>query len=466
MHPIDRLRHSSPRVLVLVGLFLALCHCGDRLSQPNIVLITLDTTRADHLGCYGYFRETSPALDSFAAESILFERCVVSMAMTLPTHVSILTSTYPLEHGIQSNLALGGRKVRFTDRFRSFAEVCREAGYETAAFVSATPVKKETGIGAGFDHFDQPETARRRADETTDRALLWLGERTDRPFFLWVHYFDPHRPLDPPAPFDEMFVTDAPLEEFIRERRISAVTERPLRGGKMDDTRQSINAYDGEIRFMDEQFGRLLEAVFEKAGAGRTAVLVLGDHGEGLGQHGESAHGGTWDEQLRVPMMIRAPGGRPSRVSRLLTAADALPTLLGQIDAPALTPYLVNVTGRDALSSDYEELPVLSQDTGEKKEMVDYRTSLTAGRWKYIRYMNREEGTGDLLFDLDLDPFELSNLCAAQAETASEMRDRIDRRIDDLRRRGEILQEGMEEAGLMLDSTLAEELRALGYLSE
>jgi len=458
--------YRTDRWLLLVVLLLSLCHCGERLSQPNIVLITLDTTRADHLGCYGYFRETSPSIDSFAAESVLFERCIVSVAMTLPTHVSILTSTFPLEHGIGSNVSLGGRTVHFTDRFRSFAQVCRDAGYRTGAFVSATPVKKETGIGAGFEVFDQPEGARRRADETTDAALRWLAEMGDEPFFLWVHYFDPHRPLDPPPPFDTLFTTDAPLEAFIEERRIADFSERPLRGGKVDDTRESINAYDAEIRFMDEQFGRLIRGLDGIDGRTKTAVLVIGDHGEGLGQHGESAHGGTWEEQLRVPMMIRAPGLEPSRVARLHAAADAFPTLLGLVEAPLLRSFLVGASGRDVLADDFVESSVLSQDTAEKREMPEYRVSLTSGRWKYIHYMSREAEAEDKLFDLAADPFELTDVRAAYPEKGEEMLQRIYERIDEFQRRGEILRQGMEEPTLMLDSTLADELRALGYLSE
>ena len=168
--------------LLPLAVCLALAGCRQRIDvsgHPNIVLITLDTTRADHLGAYGYFRDTSPRIDAFAEESIVFEHAIAPMATTLPTHVSILTATYPLEHGVLANVMHGGRRFVPAAGLRSFATVCREQGYRTAAFVSAAPLKRDSGIQAGFEEFFEPEKgeASVRAGVTNKELFRWLHAR-------------------------------------------------------------------------------------------------------------------------------------------------------------------------------------------------------------------------------------------------------------------------------------------------
>ena len=170
--------------------------CAPAAPPASVVLITIDTLRADHLGCYGYFRHTSPFIDQLAADGLLFERAITPMSTTLPAHTSLMTSAYPARHGVLSNLNFYHQPVVTDKGFQTAAQMFREAGYLTAGFVSSPGLGEESGITAGFQVFD--ESGIRDAFTTTSRVIDWLDSVPARPFFLWVHYFDPHHPYDPP----------------------------------------------------------------------------------------------------------------------------------------------------------------------------------------------------------------------------------------------------------------------------
>ncbi len=434
---------------------------GGRAAElPNVVVITLDTTRADHLGLYGYFRDTSPVLDELAREALVFDRAIAPMATTLPTHVSLFTATSPLEHGVLANTTQGGERFVPSPGLRSFAEVARDAGYATAAFVSATPLKRGSGVESGFDVFDQPDGKHRRGDATADRALAWLDEAR-RPFLLWVHLYDAHWPYAPPPPFDARYRTDEGLERWLATRKIPDRSYRPL-VQQWEEARPATNAYDGELRFQDAQLGRLLRALDARPDGERTALLVMGDHGEGLSQHGHPAHGGTWHEQLRVPLLIRAPGVAPGRVSALVSVLDALPTLIGLLGVPELEGLLAQATGLDALAEDFVERPVLSQDTGRSNRTDPFRYSLTGPRYKYFR--TEDAPDGEELYDLHEDPFELSDVASVRGDVLREMRRLMTAQIEARSRRGRELRGDAATTTGPADPEIVEQLRALGYL--
>ncbi len=467
-------RDGRPRAGAALAALLALVSLGcDRpegagdagspAHLPNIVVVTLDTTRADHLGLYGYFRDTSPVLDDLARGAVVFERAIAPMATTLPTHVSLFTATSPLEHGVLANTTQGGGRFVPSPGLRSFAEVCREAGFATAAFVSAAPLKRGSGIEAGFDVFDEPDAKNRRGDQTADRALAWL-EEARRPFLLWVHFYDAHWPYDPPAPYDARYRTDPALDAWLDARGVADRSYRPL-VRQWEEARPATNAYDGELRFQDVQLGRLLAALGSRTDWSRTALLVIGDHGEGLSQHDHPAHGGTWDEQLRVPMLIRAPGLAPGRVNALVSVLDALPTLIAVLAVPELEGLLEQASGRDALAEDFVESPVLSQDTGRSNRTGPFRYSLTGPRWKYFRTDGAGEA-GEELYDLHEDPYELRDLSSTQGEVLAGMRRALLDEIGERTRRGGALRDGEDPITLPADPEIVEQLRALGYLPE
>jgi arylsulfatase len=456
---------SSARLRRAARAFGACCllACGapSGPDRPDILVVTLDTTRADHLGAWGYFRDTSPELDALARESIVFDAAYAPMATTLPTHVSVFTATTPLEHGVLANTTQGGQRFVPAARLRPAAAVAAEAGYATAGFVSAAPLKRGSGVETGFATYDEPAEKHRPAAETIDAAIAWLEQDPGRPAFLWVHLYDAHWPYAAPAPYDRFFATDAALERWIAERRIPERALRPL-VGTVDESRATINAYDGALRYQDAELGRLLRWLRDAGRLDRTAILLLGDHGEGLCQHGEPAHGSSWNEQLHAPLLMKVPGAAPRRVAAPVSLVDAMPTFLARLRVPGLALPEGQASGRDALADGAAPAAILSQDTGRERD-EPHRVALRAGRWKYFRI---EEGDGrvrDALYDLESDPFELEDVAARHPERTAALRRATEAEVQALSARGAALRGGQAPETRPIDPELLEQLEALGY---
>jgi arylsulfatase A-like enzyme len=455
-------RRVAPLLLLLAG---GLPGCTQRPplpEAPNVVLITLDTLRADHLGCYGYFRDTSPRLDRFARECLLFERCLTPIATTFPSHISILTATYPDAHGIAGNVGDGGTAFEPTERLRSVAQILNDHDYATAAFISATPVKKYTGIDVGFDVFDAPGRGQRTAAATNEAVLPWLDERAAEPFFLWVHYFDPHSPYDPPARFRDRF-REEELDAVLEERRVDA--EKHFPDSPDLSVRKAMNLYDGEIRFLDDELGKLLDRLRGRADAWeRTVVVIVGDHGEGLGQHDDMTHGGIWREQLHVPLLLRIPGERGRRIRDRVSTVDVLPMLLGLVDLPGEEEVFAQAGGVDRLAPDAPAAAIVSRESDDGHRVLDGqetpRMTILSGRWKLI---HDPEGQ-DLLFDLEKDPFELASVHREQPDTVAALRSQLLRELERQEARHEVFY-GDSAAGreVSVDEETQQQLRALGY---
>ncbi len=258
------------RRTLLVASALALFTCAKpepvAPPRPSILLITLDTTRADAIG------EATPRLNALAARGLRFTQAYATAPQTLPSHASMLTGLYPAGHGVHENAR------RLADQHPLLAERLRAAGYDTAAFVSAFPVARRFGLARGFDTYDDqldPGREERSAIATTDRAIAWLRQQSGEPLFAWVHYFEPHYPYEPPAEFRARFPDDP---------------------------------YRGEVAAMDQQLGRLLDAFASRGGF----ILVAGDHGESLGEHGEAQHGNLlYQGAIHVPLVFAGPGVTP-----------------------------------------------------------------------------------------------------------------------------------------------------------
>ncbi len=263
------------------------------VSRPSILLVTLDTTRADSMGFESDAVETSN-LDALAARGVRFSQAWTTVPMTLPAHTSMLTGLYPSEHGIREN-------SRFLDDDRTLlAERLRDAGYDTAAFVSGYPLKRRFGLARGFDHYDDDMgmgNAERSAGPTTQQALEYLQASPRGPVFVWVHYFDPHDPYVPPEPFR---------------------------------SRYPSSPYLGEIAYMDQEVGRLIEA-FEARNEGKDSrILVVGDHGEGLGDHGELLHGNLlYRGVMRVPLILAGSGIPNAQIETAVSTRRIFDTILG-----------------------------------------------------------------------------------------------------------------------------------------
>jgi arylsulfatase A-like enzyme len=399
-------------------------------EPPDIVLITLDTLRREHLGCYGYFRDTSPNIDALAREGILFERAVAPMATTLPSHLSMLTGLYPHQHGITSNWR--GASVAFSSEegHLSVVPVLQECGYRTAGFVSGAPLNKITGVNVGFETYVSPGRAgSRRATETNALVLEWLegGGARPGPSFLWVHYFDPHEPNDPVAPFDTWFATDDRQLQWIRARGVdpAALTARFGRARyarrnylpqvaegeqpadeevaeiTLEVVADMMNRYDGELRYLDEQIGVLLDALRRQDLYDDAIIVLVADHGQSLGENDWLGHGTITDMNTLVPLIVRFPPGlisQPQRTDALVSLTDLMPTVLARFELPGSELLRAQFEGEDVLSGEFTRASVLAARTQDEVRdgEVGSQFALHSGRWKLI---HRPDGH-DQLFDM------------------------------------------------------------------
>jgi len=403
--------------------------------RPNLLLITIDTLRADHVGAYGYAAAETPALDRLAREGVRFERAVSAVPLTLPSHATILTGRTPPHHGLRNNGAGALPANRPT-----LATALSEAGYRTGAFVGSFVLDHRFGLSRGFDVYDD-EIARdasgmrsleaeRPASEVADRALAWLGrvaEDRAAPFFGWVHFYDAHAPYVPPEPYA---------------------------------SRHRDALYDGEVAFVDAQVARLLEFLDRRGLAGSTLVAVASDHGEALGEHGELTHGLLlYEPTLRVPLILRGhglPAGKS--VAAPVGLVDLAPTLAGLLGArfetPGTSPSGPPLDGRDlsaALTSGREpaETAVYSETEYPRSFGWSGLSALRRGRVKYISAPRPE------LYDLSRDPQEAVNGLAPGARRA------------DLEAALSTMREGAAVPGAVpgrADETAAR-LASLGYIS-
>ena len=404
------------------------------VDTPNVVMITLDTTRADRLGCYGYRGATTPNIDALAGRGVLFTQATSPAPLTLPAHASIMTGTYPTYHGVRVNGATALGEPQHT-----LAEALSERGYATGAFIAAFVLDGRWGLNQGFDHyddrFDLKEYERldlagvqRPADEVVDAALAWLEGHKRKPFFAWIHLYDPHAPYEPPEPF------------------------APRSGG------QDLEAlYDGEIAFADAQIGRCVSWLRANGLDDRTVLVVLADHGEALGSHGEGNHGYfVYDYALRVPFLVETPFPelRGVRVESQVSSVDVFPTILDLVGIDATGP----VHGRSLLPAMFRPRP----DPGARAYGESMTPSLQFGwgalqclrstRYKLIKAPRPE------LYDLAVDPGERTNVFARHPIVAREMLDELDRLVADTSR------DAPEPETADLDQETVGRLAALGYV--
>lgn len=294
------------RLLAFVPAALALGACGPGSTGrvENVVLVTLDTTRADVLSCYGGSERATPALGAFARESLVFDRARSVAPLTAPAHASMLTGLVPPRHGVRDNGI-----ARLPAAASTLAERARDAGLDTAAFVSALVLDRGFGLDQGFALYDQPPRppaqvsshyVARRAGDTLAAATRWIeGRDAERRFFLWVHLFDPHVPYEPPP---------------------ECLT---LAGG---------DPYRGEVAYVDRELGAFLEILRRRGLFERSLVIVVGDHGESLSEHGEATHSAyCYDATLRVPLLVRRPDGEGLRSDAVVSVVDVFPTALAAL---------------------------------------------------------------------------------------------------------------------------------------
>jgi hypothetical protein len=340
-------------------------------GAPNIVLITIDTLRADRLGCYGSKSVATPAMDSLARDGVVFERAFSQVPLTFPSHAAILTGTYPAHNGVQDFTS-----PPLSPEFRTLAESLRANGYATGAVVSSFVLDRSWGMARGFDFYDDafpgtsffekgPALVERRAKESVDHAMAWLRRTRRRPFFLWLHLYDPHSPYVPPEPYRSRF--PATLE----------------------------GAYDGEIAATDAQVGRLIDFLTSSRRLANTVIVVVGDHGESLGEHGEQQHGFfVYDASVRIPLIVAGPRVPTRAVPDQVRIVDVMPTILelAGVGAPSAVQGVSrpeNVRMMNLLDIHVEVLTPAQMKEFDRIAMVDVQHVRVDA---YVRVTSRELG--------------------------------------------------------------------------
>ena len=421
------------RLLLLAPLFiLSLSSCGESITPlpgqegekpPSLLVIGLDTTRADRLGCYGYSDASTPTMDALAEGGALFENVLAHAPLTLPTHASLFTGAFPPEHGIRDN----GRTALGKD-LPTLAEMLRGAGLKTGAFIAAFALDATFGLDRGFDVYRDElgppdanghEPVQRRGEEVTDDTIAWLNRLDkDEPFFAFVHYYDPHAAYEAP-----------------------------------NDFQTSGDPYDNELSYVDSQIKRLMGWLESTRRDSDTIVVIIADHGEGLGDHGEPTHGALiYQSTQHVPWIITMPDGRWAgmRISERVQQVDFMPTMLSFYDLAQPE----TVSGRSLF-------PLLEGESFGERAMyteseycsLNYGwaplASIVRGKWKLIDAPTIE------LYDLEADPGELNNLATERPEAVESLLAELSE-----------LRAGMQDrSGLAVDasSELSSALEALGY---
>jgi choline-sulfatase len=423
--------------LCCLALVLASCAPTPKNSAPpetapvhlkplNVVVVTIDTLRADHLHCYGYQKIETPALDALAQRGTLFENAVSQAPLTPPSHACIFTGQYPTVHGVRST---GGFVLQSSSH--PLARILHEQGWDTAAFVSSAVLKKVIGFGNGFDVYDDEmpragnahtvrEDPERPAGATVDRAIAWLHSQTGKPYFLWVHLYDPHMPYNPPGVFRTKY------------------RDRP---------------YDGEIAYTDQQLGRLFDAIGMKSPADHTIIAVISDHGESLAEHGEFTHGVfLYDATLHIVFMMAGPGV-PSGMSvkQQVRSIDVLPTVLALLGGGA-PPNVQGLSLTPTFSGQNVATDISYEETMYPKVALGWAElrGIRTNHWKYIRAPKPE------LYDLTQDAGETTNVIAQHPQEVA----RFEAHLANV-----IGANGSEKVRTdMVDEKMTAQLRSLGYL--
>jgi arylsulfatase A-like enzyme/Tfp pilus assembly protein PilF len=397
-------------------------------DQPNLLLITLDTVRADHLSCNGSKKVQTPQLDRLARGGVNFTRARTSVPLTLPAHASIMTGTYPPVHGVRDNAT-----YRLPEEQLTLAEVLARHGYETAAFIGAFVLDRDFGLAQGFDVYEEGDwgnlnqienlAAERSADAVRDAFSNWLRNRVgSRPFFAWIHLYDPHAPYVPPEPFRKRYAGDP---------------------------------YAGEIAYTDSVVGKIVEDLESRKLLDATLIAVVGDHGEGLGEHGEQTHSLLiYNSTIHVPMLLFSPGFVPAgkKVDHLTRIIDLAPTILDYLGLPqsfgqgtSLRPLIEGGSLDEEITAYSESLyPSLNLGWSELR-------GLEAGDYRFILAPRQE------LYNLGDDSGERDNLIEAIPEVA----DRLERSLA-------TLMESMPDSAdptQAVDPRTREMLQSLGYVS-
>lgn len=453
-------------LLVALGCLLAGGCSRPRIDAsappPNVVLISIDTLRADRLSLYGHDRPTSPNLEQLAQEAVVFERFLYSGGGTLPSHMSMMTSLNPITHGI-TNI----NKRVLEDQRVTLAEQLKEAGYTTAGFADGSWVQGRFGFAQGFDLYDDSGGHFRKI---LPRAMAWIRKHRDEPFFLFLHTFDVHSsmrelPYECPDDLHELFSSDFDLAfDGCRDGRCAsellAWANSQIRSGEVtssdlftaDEVKFMAALYDGCIRYVDREIGRLIRQLERLGIYDRTLLVVTSDHGEEFAEHGMFLHlQGGYEELSRIPLIFKLPGSEHggTRVAHLAAMVDLMPTVLDVLDIPL-----------NDQAQGTSLLPAIAEDVAAREAIHMYRV-VSTGRYKY--FSKTQE-----LYDLLEDPREQKNLFSERPEVVAHLEELCRSLSSEDQRRGKAFRAKQGVDSRVFEVTPEEEanLKALGYLGD
>jgi arylsulfatase A-like enzyme len=433
--------------------------------RPNVLLITVDTLRADHLGCYGYARDTSPRIDAVARQGALFERYFCAGIPTHPSYTTLYTGQHPITHGVVGH----GGTARLDRATPVLPELFLYEGYTTCAV--DTLMRDRLWFGRGYEYYIEPglrHTLRLAvsADEINARAIPWIESHKDEPFFMFLHYWDPHAPYVPPERYRDLFYAGNPTDPA--NRSLDAWWEHPLGAlarntwlrvdeGAVTDPEYVVALYDQEVRHVNDAIGDLVSAL-DDAGLGeQTLVVILGDHGESMTEHGIFfEHHGLYDCTIRPPLIVRWPGqvAPGKRFPQMLQTHDVAPTLLdaagipvpSTMDGRSFWPLL---SGQAAADPGREE--IISVECS-----LQAKWSLRTGRYKFIlaREPDFYGNPPRELYDLEADPGETRNLVGARPQLAASMEARLEDWIAERLRAQGLTEDPLKTQGLSLKAVM------------
>jgi len=442
----------------------------DATAEPEgtpLVLISIDCLRADHVGAYGYSRDTTPSIDALAEDGLLFERAMSVSSWTLPTHMSMLTGLMPSFHGVD-------RSHRLDASVPFLPEMLLNAGYETLGVVSGAYLSQAFGFERGFDIYQLRNDS--RAENVVDAALELIRQARTRKHFLFLHLFDAHWPYVPPREFLDRF-DERPAD--ISDIMPKIIYRKPP--ANPEEIQDFVNLYDGEIAYLDRELGRLFQGLKDEGLYDRTLIVLTADHGESfyereLWQHSES----IYQEVLHVPLIVKLPAASPNsdggRFSDLVSQLSIFPTLLEQAgldspytEYPPLDRYVIQ--SERSAGGKAPQTRVMSEITWEPNPTrgTAMKVAMIEGDLKYIVTMRGEAGderfvsevVQEELYDLSSDPDEKTNLLPESARNLGNLRAEARQFIDQAR----ALRASRRGQEIVLDEELEEQLRALGYIN-
>lgn len=436
------------------------------LKAKKVILISIDTLAPKHLYCYGYERETSPTLDQFSKESVMFANCFSQSPKTSPSHMTMFTSLYPSVHKIRNwNSSKGGYSLDHT--IITLPEIMHNAGYATAAFTGGGNVDASIGFGSGFDSYDNH-------DQLWKNALSWLDQNSPKQFFLFLHTFKVHSPYLPPLPYNTMFDPDYTGPILDSQKALNDDFKKAGNGAdfpgyhelfweKIDksdprEVQHLVSLYDGGIRYMDEQiFGKLIEKLKALNVYDETMIIFTSDHGEEFGEHGDFLHKELYDEHIHVPLIVKFPNGENAGtvVTQQVRTIDLAPSVLEYLGLP-IPENAQGTSILPAISGEQLDLKVFAErfeilDTADKKKAV--RTPAS----KLIFWPTL--GTHEL-FDLAVDPGEQKNIYG----DSTDMREELEYEVQQWMKTNDQKGKSIRNRQNNLDEQTIAKLRSLGYV--